>query len=275
MLFSGNPEHVENSLEKILQTLGRGEEENWDLEQEDGADLQQSESDRGEAEDDFEEVLCISGLYLNFGLGSIGSRYYVIQHLSYITLQLSTFHSSKIKLDLRVMLMKSTLTLKPHVLGTLMDDSGSLKRFMEAPTVLAGSKGIPHVWWFSTDWGTEVLVMDHLGLSLQDIMSRNCSSMFTIETVAEIACQVICILELIHSQDFIHHNIKPSHLLFDFGTLAQEGTIRFLPWQECGLTMEEVIQAKVDIVFQSSLRDKVPMAFFTFLKYAHLLAFDL
>ncbi|KIK20370.1 hypothetical protein PISMIDRAFT_13051 [Pisolithus microcarpus 441] len=56
-LFSGNLECVKNSLEKVLQSLGRGKEENWDLEWEDGADLQQSESDRGEIEDDdIEEV---------------------------------------------------------------------------------------------------------------------------------------------------------------------------------------------------------------------------
>ncbi|KAI6019422.1 hypothetical protein PISMIDRAFT_11303 [Pisolithus microcarpus 441] len=51
-LFSGNLECVKNSLEKVLQSLGRGKEENWDLEQEDGTDLQQSESDGGEIEDD-------------------------------------------------------------------------------------------------------------------------------------------------------------------------------------------------------------------------------
>ncbi|KAI6108643.1 hypothetical protein EDD17DRAFT_1509582 [Pisolithus thermaeus] len=103
------------------------------------------------------------------------------------------------------------LNLMPY-LGTSMDNSGLLKRSIEAPTVmytlpknilagrevvaklqhlelgqglkheyhiqkaLSGSKGIPHVWWFSTDWGTEVLVMDHSALSLQDLMSRNHSS---------------------------------------------------------------------------------------------------
>ncbi|KAI6029529.1 hypothetical protein PISMIDRAFT_101427, partial [Pisolithus microcarpus 441] len=212
-----------------------------------------------------------------------------------------------------------------------------LKHKYHIQKTLSGSKGIPHVWWFSTDWGTEVLVMDRSGLSLQDLMSRNHSGAFTVETVAEIACQLICILELIHSWDFIHHNIKPSHLLFDSGPLTQEGTMylidfglvrtyrhhgthchipykkrvpfigsetfasiralhgrqqsccdnleslayvliyllsRFLPWQECGLTVEEVIQAKVNI-FQSSLQDKVPMAFFTFLEYARLLVFEL
>ncbi|KIK28359.1 hypothetical protein PISMIDRAFT_7801 [Pisolithus microcarpus 441] len=56
-LFSGNLERIKNLLEKVLQSLGRGEEENWDLEQEDGTDLQQSESDGGEIEDDdIEEV---------------------------------------------------------------------------------------------------------------------------------------------------------------------------------------------------------------------------
>ncbi|KAI6043273.1 hypothetical protein EDC04DRAFT_2563020, partial [Pisolithus marmoratus] len=49
---------------------------------------------------------------------------------------------------------------------------------------------------------------------------------------------------------------------------------RFLPWQECGLPVEEVIQVKVNI-FQSSLQEKVPMDFFTFLEYACLLAFNL
>ncbi|KIK20371.1 hypothetical protein PISMIDRAFT_105880, partial [Pisolithus microcarpus 441] len=208
-----------------------------------------------------------------------------------------------------------------------LESGQALKHEYHIQKGLSRSKGIPHVQWFSTDWGTEVLVMDHLGLSLQDLMSRNCSGAFTVETVAEIACQAICILELIHSQDFIHCNIKPLHLLFDshqqngtmylidFGlacTYQHHGThrhipykkqvpfvgsetfasiralhgrqqsrhddlkslayiliyllSRFLPWQECGLTVEEVIQAKVNI-FQSSLQDKVPTALFTFLEY--------
>ncbi|KAI5984139.1 kinase-like domain-containing protein [Pisolithus albus] len=100
---------------------------------------------------------------------------------------------------------------------------------------LSRSKGIPHVWWFGTDWGTEVLIMDHLGLSLQDLMSRNCSGAFTVKTVAEIACQVVSRLYLSRlshhfpfinlQRDFIHCNIKPSHLLFDSGALSQEGTV--------------------------------------------------
>ncbi|KAI6021756.1 kinase-like domain-containing protein, partial [Pisolithus microcarpus] len=107
----------------------------------------------------------------------------------------------------------------------------ALKHEYHIQKALSRSKGIPHVQWFSTDWGTEVLVMDCLGLSLQDLMSRNRSSVLTIETVAEIACQAICVLELIHSWDFIHCNIKPSHLLFDSGTLAWEGTMYLIDFR--------------------------------------------
>ncbi|KAI6020372.1 casein kinase 1, epsilon, partial [Pisolithus microcarpus] len=81
---------------------------------------------------------------------------------------------------------------------------------------LAGGSGIPPVQWFRMDWGTEVLVMDQLGLSLEDILSRNCSvcsNVFSIKVIAQITSQTISILEFIHSCNFIHHNVKPSHLL--------------------------------------------------------------
>ncbi|KAI6099961.1 hypothetical protein EDD16DRAFT_1526675 [Pisolithus croceorrhizus] len=61
MLLSRNLECMENSLEKILQTLGRGKKESWHLGQEDGEYLQQLEYNGGgtrdEEETDAEEAI--------------------------------------------------------------------------------------------------------------------------------------------------------------------------------------------------------------------------
>ncbi|KAF8836317.1 kinase-like protein, partial [Paxillus ammoniavirescens] len=73
------------------------------------------------------------------------------------------------------------------------------------------------------------LVMDHLGSSLEDLMSRNDSSIFSFEAIAEIASQAITVLEFIHSRNFIHHNIKPSHLLLGSGT--KQGTVYLIDFR--------------------------------------------
>lgn len=99
---------------------------------------------------------------------------------------------------------------------------------------LAGGIGIPRVWWFGTDLGTEALVMDCLGPSLESLLSRKHSHKFPVVTVAGIGHQLVSVigpssntdllrfvqitlLEFVHSRNFIHGHLKPSHILTGLG----------------------------------------------------------
>jgi hypothetical protein len=67
----------------------------------------------------------------------------------------------------------------------------NLEREWLAYKALADGLGIPHLHWFGTDFNYQVLVIDRLGPSLEDLLSRSSSGKFTIGTVAQIACQTV------------------------------------------------------------------------------------
>ncbi|KIK15866.1 hypothetical protein PISMIDRAFT_114432, partial [Pisolithus microcarpus 441] len=196
---------------------------------------------------------------------------------------------------------------------------------------LAGGLGIPHVWWLGVDDSAEVLIIDQLGPSLEDCLSQQSVKTGSLRSPRG---SEVSILEHIHSNNFIHRHIKPSHLLFGYGAkqdslylidfalaraYCHPGTHRHIPnkkqltfsgmpafasirtlrgreqsqqddleslayvlmyllcgsipWQDDGLTIEEIIQAK-ERAPSSLLQGGVPAALVTFLEYTCTLAFD-
>ncbi|ODM94610.1 Casein kinase I isoform alpha [Orchesella cincta] len=86
--------------------------------------------------------------------------------------------------------------------------------------ILRGS-GIPEVKWFGIVRDYNVLVMDLLGPSLEDLFNYS-QRQFSLKTVLHLADQMILRLEYIHSKNFIHRDIKPDNFLMgvyviDFG----------------------------------------------------------
>ncbi|XP_004414714.1 PREDICTED: casein kinase I isoform alpha-like [Odobenus rosmarus divergens] len=82
--------------------------------------------------------------------------------------------------------------------------------------ILQGGVGIPHIRWYGQEKDHNVLVMDLLGPSLEDLFNF-CSRRFTVKTVLMLADQMISRIEYVHTKNFIHRDIKPDNFLMGMG----------------------------------------------------------
>ncbi|KAK2510056.1 hypothetical protein MC885_021605 [Smutsia gigantea] len=70
--------------------------------------------------------------------------------------------------------------------------------------------------WYGQEKDYNVLVMDLLGPSLEDLFNF-CSRRFTMKTVLMLADQMISRIEYVHTKNFIHRDIKPDNFLMGIG----------------------------------------------------------
>eukprot|EP00939_MAST-03C_sp_MAST-3C-sp1_P003732 g3732.t1 len=87
--------------------------------------------------------------------------------------------------------------------------------------VLAGEKGvapkgIPNMRWYGVEGNYNVLIMDLLGPSLEDLFNY-CGRSFSLQTVCMLALELLNRIEYIHSKNFIHRDIKPDNFLIGTG----------------------------------------------------------
>ncbi|XP_058213639.1 casein kinase 1-like protein 1 isoform X1 [Rhododendron vialii] len=87
--------------------------------------------------------------------------------------------------------------------------------------VLQGGTGIPNMRWFGVEGDYNVLVMDLLGHSLEDLFNL-CSRKFSLKTVLMLADQMINLVEFVHSKSFLHRDIKPDNFLMGLGRRAKQ-----------------------------------------------------
>ena len=82
--------------------------------------------------------------------------------------------------------------------------------------ILRGGIGIPHIRWYGQERDYNVLVMELLGPSLEDLFNF-CSRRFTMKTVLMMADQMIGRIEYVHNKNFIHRDVKPDNFLMGIG----------------------------------------------------------
>lgn len=91
-------------------------------------------------------------------------------------------------------------------------DAPQLKDEYRTYKILSGSEGIPQAYYFGQEGLHNILVIDLLGPSLEDLFDW-CGRRFSIKTVVQVAVQMITLIEELHAHDLIYRDIKPDNFL--------------------------------------------------------------
>ncbi|KAK3846555.1 MAG: kinase-like domain-containing protein [Linnemannia gamsii] len=91
-------------------------------------------------------------------------------------------------------------------------DAPQLRDEYRTYKILAGSTGIPNAFYFGQEGLHNILCIDLLGPSLEDLFDM-CGRKFTIKTVVMVAKQMLFRIQTIHEKNLIYRDIKPDNFL--------------------------------------------------------------
>ncbi|KAF2794750.1 casein kinase-like protein I [Melanomma pulvis-pyrius CBS 109.77] len=91
-------------------------------------------------------------------------------------------------------------------------DAPQLRDEYRTYKILVGCPGIPNVYYFGQEGLHNILVIDLLGPSLEDLFDH-CNRKFTIKTVVMVAKQMLSRVQTIHEKNLIYRDIKPDNFL--------------------------------------------------------------
>ncbi|KAE8698436.1 Casein kinase I isoform epsilon [Hibiscus syriacus] len=87
--------------------------------------------------------------------------------------------------------------------------------------ILQGGSGIARIKWCGVNGEDNMLVLDLLGPSLEDLFVY-CGRKFSLKTVLILADQMITRVEFMHAKGFLHRDIKPDNFLMGLGRKANQ-----------------------------------------------------
>ncbi|KEH15799.1 casein kinase I-like protein [Medicago truncatula] len=83
--------------------------------------------------------------------------------------------------------------------------------------LLQGGTGIPHIKWYGVEGDCNVMAVDLLGPSLEDLFNYS-NRKFSLKTVLMLADQLINRVAYMHYRGFLHRDVKPENFLMGSGS---------------------------------------------------------
>ncbi|KAM7190656.1 casein kinase I, variant 3 [Rhypophila sp. PSN 637] len=93
--------------------------------------------------------------------------------------------------------------------------------------VLEGGEGFPRVYFFGRVYLHDVLILDQLGKSLEDLFNGY-NRKFSLKTVLLLALPLLKRFQSIHEKNYIHRDIKPGNLLIGMPGTSSSNTIHVI-----------------------------------------------